>query len=997
MFYIFYRIEHRKQLQKLYPEKMALLEDGAASIMQERGGVGFSGEKDVFQFSDCYSDAPFYVLDCVQALKEMLDTHASLLYGYSIIISSGQAQTNLLTRLQHLAFRVTEEDGIWIDPGLLPEFSTFIESRQEGRNKEDAFLVPVRIRPQAMVSTEQRYRRFLSREELAPSFQKELDKWLYRQDETPGLMLCSSCSREEIQSLLNAGFDENPPLAEPCLILEASLDYWDPWRPFVRFIDSELLEQSEGAFTVSTNSVFSKDYAFWLERICNRDWFLYHFDQMEQDYFNALVPYWRVCLNALAARGVPPVLMILYPEDFRGKSRSLLLRFLKVLNQEFPDQKFLFVTKEARSLEDFPIGYRRLNIPGMSSHFIQEKLAHFFPVEGMSIPSFLKKEVARDDSLLDIFFKVLNLQKGRPEGNPGHLAPSDYFLSQEEPEILELLFICSRGKFCLSASQLFRFLVDYTGSPLAVIQERIKRLESLGFLYISGPEKGGLGLRDMNPGLFELIPGKSREDLERSFSHFLEKEREGGNISSLGGLFYALNHPGSGEPGMRVLNSILINLLKIREVDLAESLVNSSLFGKSFLSPELQGGLQNLRLASKIHGAILKRDFAGLQKKIESGDLSLSGAKGLYRGECLLQQASCYLGMKGDSALAQKAIKESLFLFQKEGDYLGCIRADTAMGLNLLSQRKIRNAVDYFEMASRISQQIYEPGAGILSEKMKMVASYLFGNVSLALRSIERSFPRMEREHNFETLIFQFFFKGRILFELGQFREAFQTFDRGHRLCLEYSLDQALPVIKRWMARSLVFLKNEEPGEQILAKQSLTLEGAYFRAEVACRAGDLVKGIEVLKEALALERGQPVYSLEQDNWEDGFKVIEGRLSDRNHYEDVLLDQAKGFYYRLLGLAGNAEQAWEGLRPMCRMDKVYNQQPFGYYFFLYAEEVLSKSGLGSEDERAGLISHAFKLLQTRAGRFDSQQMKQNFFRKNPRNFEIMKKARVLNLI
>ena len=162
-------------------------------------------------------------------------------------------------------------------------------------------------------------------------------------------------------------------------------------------------------------------------------------------------------------------------------------------------------------------------------------------------------------------------------------------------------------------------------------------------------------------------------------------------------------------------------------------------------------------------------------------------------------------------------------------------------------------------------------------------------------------------------------------------------------------------------------------------------------------SGDRKIGITYLEEAFARYDQNPQYIHEMDRWQDGYRVIEGRLSDRDFYEDVLLDQARGFYYLLIGLNGQPEKAWEGLAPLCRMDKAYNQQPFGYYYFLYAAEIIEQTGIVVSEPHQSLVSHAFKLLQTRAGRFDSQQMKHNFFRKNYWNNEIVLKAQELNLI
>ncbi|MDC7240628.1 MAG: hypothetical protein PQJ50_09740, partial [Spirochaetales bacterium] len=536
---------------------------------------------------------------------------------------------------------------------------------------------------------------------------------------------------------------------------------------------------------------------------------------------------------------------------------------------------------------------------------------------------------------------------------------------------------------------------QFRGNSRPEVEERVKRLERLGYLRFQGAT-GGIWNRPLDLEALESTPGFNRKELDEDFTRFLSREMDDGKINSLSGLLFFLSQRGSIDFGLEILNRISHHLLKIRQNELAESLLNSRLFEGRSLSHAQQEGLHNIQYAGRLRSAMLQNSRKEVSDKLDAGYLSLMEAQGACSEEFLLQQAH-YYALNGDSESAMATVKESLFAFQKNSDHYGEIRANTALALTMLSQRKLASAVDYFEIALRISEQLNDREASLVSGKLMVLSSYLFGNLSAALRGLETRVPLAAGERNRETQIFLIFLKGRILFELGRYSDAFKELKQGRRLTKKYNMTAESRVITSWMARSLCFGHSEKVAEELLCRQPLCLETASFRAEAAYLSGDSKKGIELLEEAFASYDQNPQYIHEMDSWFDGYRVIEGRLSDRDFYEDVLLDQAKGFYYLLIGLGGETEKAWEGLKPLCRMDKAYNQQPFGYYYFLYAAELIDKAGATLDEPHDALVSHAFKLLQTRAGRFDSQQMKHHYFRKNYWNNEIIKKAQEMNLI
>jgi hypothetical protein len=989
MFYIYYKLENKKQLTQLYPRKIETLEKRAAALMNNAGGSRLFEDEDIFQFAALYRETAINVLGCAESLKNLLDELRQYLAGYSIILSAGHDQDDLTQHFHNLSLSSPEENRIWLESSMWDKFSEYLE---DAKREEYSQLSAVVVKVDKMLSIEERYNRFLKREDLIPQLKKDMNQWLYRQEESSSLIVASP-STEESLSVLRSVLDDRFHLIENFLLIEPAEDLWDPWYTLCHFINLEFLDQVDQYLGVDDLNKWNEDKDF-LRNISSDDWYIHYYDQVETDFFKAFVIYWKGCLKKLDTYSTPPVLIIRNPELFTEDSGRLIKRLLEVLCESFPQQKYLFLSNDPDTeLASIPGKPRSLSITALSDQDVRLKAVDVFPELKPSPDELLKVYKKEDNNLVRLFYFLQNRLEGIKHAR-NDLDPPAAYLYGRDKSSLEILALCMPGRFCFTKNQISRFF-QFRGISMPEVEERFKRLENLGFIRFAG-KTGGIWNRKINLDALLESPGFNSKELEADFTRFLSREMEEGSIKSLSGMLYFLNRKGSIDFGLDILNRIIHHLLKIRENDLAEKLLNAKLFEGRILTHAQQEGLHNIQYAGRLRSALLRNSRREVSEKMDTGYLSLMEAQGAGSEEFLLQQAH-YHALNGDSENAQNTVKASLFAFQKNSDHYGEIRANSALALTLLSQRKLSAAVDYFEIALRISEQLGDKEASLISGKLMVLSSYLFGNLSSALRALENNIPLAKKERNRETQIFQLFLKGRILFELGRYSEAFKELKQGRRLSKRYNLNEEGRVITSWMARSLCFGHSEKVAQELFSRQPLSLETAYFRAEAAYLSGDKVSGIALLEEAFAQYDQNPQFIHEMDSWLDGYRLIEGRLSDRDFYEDVLLDQAKGFYYLLIGLNGNPEKAWEGLKPLCRMDKAYNQQPFGYYYFLYAAEIIDKTGFVAGETHESMVSHAFKLLQTRAGRFDSQQMKHHFFRKNYWNNEIIKKAQDLNLI
>ncbi|OQY34032.1 MAG: hypothetical protein B6241_06000 [Spirochaetaceae bacterium 4572_59] len=988
MFYIFFKLDNKKQLFDLYSDRMKEILFRIESLLNEAGGSRFSGEEDIFQFAALYKETALNVLDCAVRMKAFLDENEEHLFGYTIILSADHDNEDRSIHFHNLSLLAEEENNIWLEGSAVSRYSAFIERSDEEKGET---LVPIQIKSEKMLFVEDLYRNFLLRPELVPSIKNELNEWLYRDNEPNGLFIRSQ-DPDEALLILKDVLEDDRALMEQYLTIEPASESWDPLIPLLTFINDAFLGQVGQYLSSEDRSSWTLDGPF-LQKVCHSDWYLQCSDQFFQEFSKALSLYWSACLRKLDTYPTPPVLILREPELFSPESLILVRDIFLIFIENHPGQKFLLLSKEEKPPELF----ENEKMKSMLIRQAKGEMACQKVHEAFSELSITKDEIKKvynhcGHSLSSLFFHFWNISEKRLSF--GADSPEWVFLQNQDLVSLEILYLCLNGRYFITRKIILAYF-ETRNIPVPEIEERLKRLENLSFLrFFSG--SWGLNGRPATLEFLNQFQDLEKIELNNEFSRFLERQYEEEGIHSLSGLFYYLNLAGDIDFGQAVLNRIINHLLDLRQISLAEALLNSSLFPDRKLSTGQQEGLHNILFAGRLRSTLLKRNRKELIARQNSGYLSLMESTGLYSEEFLLQQAH-YHAVNGDSEAAMNMVKKSLFAFQKNSDHSGETKTNIALALMLLAQRKMQASVDYFEIAMRIGEQLEDRISSLFGGRFMVLASYLFGNLSMALRLLETQIVLVEKERNRETQIFLLFLKGRIFFELGRYSESFKILKKARGLGKSYNMRVQMKVISAWMARALCFGHSEKLALNMLNKQPESLETAYFKAEALYVGGDPVKGAEVLKGAIANYDKSREFIHEMNCWEDGYRLIEGHLSDNNFYEDVLFDQALGFYFFLLGKSGRKQEALEGLKPLCRMDAAYNQQPFGYYFFFYAQDLMQEDETIKDENYMIFLSHSFKLLQTRAGRFDNQQMKHSYFRKNFWNNEIVKKAQEMNFI
>jgi tetratricopeptide (TPR) repeat protein len=225
--------------------------------------------------------------------------------------------------------------------------------------------------------------------------------------------------------------------------------------------------------------------------------------------------------------------------------------------------------------------------------------------------------------------------------------------------------------------------------------------------------------------------------------------------------------------------------------------------------------MQNVVNSGRLSMALLMNKRQKIQEMIDLGQINLGAAGGQYIEESRLQLAR-YYQFTGDPDQALNFSKEALFGFQKTGNHRGEVFANLELALALLAQQKMGTALDYFEISRRIGNQLNQSYGLILASSLETMGIFLFGNLSLAERNVQQQLELSQREGRRDREFFLGFLQGRILFELGEYKEASQCFSQLYHRTKKFDYLDCGAASIRWQARSLIYHGKIEQGKKIL-------------------------------------------------------------------------------------------------------------------------------------------------------------------------------------
>jgi tetratricopeptide (TPR) repeat protein len=373
--------------------------------------------------------------------------------------------------------------------------------------------------------------------------------------------------------------------------------------------------------------------------------------------------------------------------------------------------------------------------------------------------------------------------------------------------------------------------------------------------------------------------------------------------------------------------------------------------------------------------------------------------KSCYTGcqaQIQINLAAFYIGSRKAEA-ASEAVRKAMILNRDLG--VNAAPAYRFFSLVNLSRQRIDDALEYISFAMDQAEKTEQPEELFLACHYASLINFLQGNLSKAERLAVRAEKAATASGQMDWQTAAKFFRGRICFETGRYRDALDIFESIGDLKESSAFQQSDAMIRTvaaWIFRAKSFLGRSSGISTGLDGIIFAIEAAYFSADYE-RAAALAEDFLSSPEASA----NGFLFTEQPDWRSGFSQCEYLFRPEK------VPSAKiAWVYRLMAqccLHPSREAKTELLGSMQRFmrdELLPDTDPFDSFYYYAWFCILKNSGNTKDSSNVDLdtvVSMAYRRLQRRADRIDDAKTKQTFLTMSRWSSTLYLAARERNLI
>lgn len=970
MFYIFIEIFSWKQLMRLEPETMSRLEDEIQDIIKKQGGEETPQHPRLFAFSSYYEESMSRIIDTLFLLQKLLKKYQDDLHGFSLIMTSSNKNLPLqMRKIEILTYYIRDEDSIWLDIDCREACEEFLNW------EEYSGILKVLSKRKRSPLLPERRAMMLTRQDLSKYLDTSIKK--VEGGESSRIELLRYNDLKELSLATDIWINQ---IEEYNTVLHLYGRFKEQtFSPFMESLSRDILDWGQ---------TYHQNDPYWslLQQFKNQDYSKIRRDRLQKDFEAAYRIYLDRFREYCKSRNKTPLVLIKDSGLFFGKGLELLTWMIEKWSKAGPGLILLVVGNDQDSWDH----YTRIKTYQLPKRSIEEKkilIENSFPSLTSSI---YKDETQLEDlSAPELFLLGLQLPVKR---NWESVEKALELCIENLDHTLKCILYLIAQREDWATKELLISLFQQNQLDSSRLSDYLERLEHMGLIELDFRNMYRLiwpeAKKILEPDIFNdqsfsiLLPAFN----EMVYGNWLEHRR----IDPYRFL-HLMEQSGTGYQILNAMEYLLNWLLDNQMFSEVEELLQQSLIFSEETTPDYEESLQNLLNAARTRLALLQSNMGEMEQMVMSGELSLVAAKGEFADTFSLQVARYYLS-NGYPEQALSYSKDALFGFQKKGDHNGEVYANCELALALMSQRKLGSAMDYFEIARRIGFQLSQQHGLLLASSLECVAVYLFGNLSLALRNAENLSRTSQVEGRRDREFLLQFLKGRILFDLGDYSRAGETFaalkDKSARL----DYPECSSLSQRWQARSLAYAGEVHRAYGLLSEDKPCREELFFLAEGDYLEGRMESALMKLDKALKMEEPRIYNRSEKESWQNGFQPIEGRLMDSESESEVIDDQIESFRYFLMGSKGHYTEAVQGLGRLVRRGE-YPFRPYSHKFLYLLSQIKPEDSEPSDRSEDHLVhlSKAIEKLQSRAGRFDDQKVKMGYLNQNYWNSRIMQEA------
>ena len=350
----------------------------------------------------------------------------------------------------------------------------------------------------------------------------------------------------------------------------------------------------------------------------------------------------------------------------------------------------------------------------------------------------------------------------------------------------------------------------------------------------------------------------------------------------------------------------------------------------------------------------------------------------------------CYYLGRHDISAASAKTKEAILLGQKKNTF--CLPQGYRMfALACLSKQRTAETIEYLNFALANAEKTgnyYETG---ISAYYAAVSQLLYGDLFSAMRFARKSVEQLLAAGCADWADRSRFLEGRIEFELGRYRQAYDIFETLRREPFDGISGDKESLLAAWIYRSRIYFQSP----MLPKPEPVNHDACLFEIEAAYLAGNYQKAVNLSSSLDNPFSNENFLYTERPDWQSGFAQCEHLYFSHGEIQDRTISIFQSLALSRLSSDGG-EKAKQDIQRLLRNENIYEMDPRDAFYYYAKYRILEQTGASLVDLSTA-VSIAFKRLQRRASRIEDIETRRQYLNGPLWNRELCLAAKDFKLI
>jgi len=392
--------------------------------------------------------------------------------------------------------------------------------------------------------------------------------------------------------------------------------------------------------------------------------------------------------------------------------------------------------------------------------------------------------------------------------------------------------------------------------------------------------------------------------------------------------------------------------------------------------------------------------YTGEQNIIESAFndpalINMAGNIDVYpvlNSQIIVNHCAYYLGQHDDKKATAKA-KEAILLGQGKNNF-SLPQSYRLYSLVCLSRQRINETIEYLGFALTNAERNDNYHELAVSSYYAAAAQFLYGDIYKALQFVGKSIKYALDAGSPDWADRACFLQGRIEFELGRYREAYDVFDKINKEPYDGMFGEKENLLSAWIYRCKNYFQRPEASNIKSVNHDIDL----FEIEGAYLCGDYEKVVELSSSYVNPFEDESFLYIERADWRSGFTQCEHLYFGHGEIQNRMVSLFHSLALSKLSKepTNDNDDAIQCIQKILRDDRLCEMDPWESFYFFAKYIILERFGASSVDMSTA-VSMAFKRLQRRACRIEDVTTRHQYLNGPRWNRELCQAAKEFKLI